>query len=240
MRFIFCFVCQLRAIIIEGSWAIFGWKQHTGDISATLSFHEFHIPSVSFHFFCLDLHRVISSKHHQTTVVEWSRPFQRVGSSRRAIVATPDTRYYGVMRRLSFRPLRNWMEVFSVTISRMKTRFKSREVCPSLCSRSCCGADKEGLSAEPKAGGSLLAAGMRQLPHLSLCSSSDSTHTLEIKLWHFTQAASGRKGIIYWIWIGLSCFWLFHVLEGGSGFSFFYYLRWNCCVSVLICRILLY
>lgn len=110
----------------------------------------------------------------------------------------------------------NWMKVFSVTISRMKARFVSGQVRPSLCSTSRCGADKEGVSTEPSARGSLLAAGMRQLPHLSLCSFCGSTHTLKIKLWHLTQAGGSIKSRMS---ISLICIYSFTLFLGGL-FSF--------------------
>lgn len=50
VRFMFCSVCQMCAIIIEDNCAIFEQQQHTWDISATVSFREFHMPRVSFHY----------------------------------------------------------------------------------------------------------------------------------------------------------------------------------------------
>lgn len=113
------------------------------------------------------------------------------------------------------------MKVFSVTISRMKPRFVSGQVCPSLCSTSRCSADKEGVSTELNARGGLLAAGMRQLPHLSLCSFCGSTHTLKIKLWHLTQAAS--KGQNVPLLYSFNVFILFFFL----GFIFFCCPEWT-------------
>lgn len=131
--------------------------------------------------------------------------------------------------------LQNWMKVFSVTISRMKPRFVSGQVRPSLCSTSHCGADKEGVSTELNARGSLLAAGMRQLPHLSLCSFCGSSHTFKLKLWHLMQAASSIKGKIP---ISLRCVRSFFAVF--LGFIFFCrpeWTRWgqiltNCCFDV--------
>lgn len=163
-------------IVFEGKWSIFEQQRYNWDNSAPFSFTDFHKPSVSYQYFYFfyDPHQVILIRAPPNDSVVWlSCSFQTVGSSYYTIAATLRT-HWGANTPSASHVGSNRMRVLTVTISKMTMLFTSGGLCV-LCAAHrtnllWCRIQNMWILSWTLEAATVRAAGLRQLPHLSLCS----------------------------------------------------------------------